>query len=75
MLVMTSYENHDETVQFFKQNFYFGGDESSFVFFPQTMLPALTKDGKIMMSSKGSLKLAPNGNGAFFDALAKSSQL
>ena len=27
------------------------------------------------MSSKGSLKLAPNGNGAFFDALAKSSQL
>ena len=34
MLVMTSFENHNETVQFFRQNFYFGGDESSFIFFP-----------------------------------------
>jgi len=71
MYVMTSHENHRETVQFFRQNHYFGGDESSFVFFPQAMLPALTTEGKIMMSSKSSLKLAPNGNGAFFDALMK----
>ena len=75
MFVMTSYENHVETVQFFKQNFYFGGDESSFVFFPQTMLPALTTEGKIMMSSKGTLKLAPNGNGALFDALYKDKYM
>ena len=34
MFVMTSYENHDETVQFFRANGYFGGSESSFVFFP-----------------------------------------
>jgi len=35
MFIMTSYENHDETVEFFRENAYFGGGESSFVFFPQ----------------------------------------
>jgi UDP-N-acetylglucosamine/UDP-N-acetylgalactosamine diphosphorylase len=75
MLVMTSFENHSETVQFFRQNFFFGGDESSFIFFPQAMLPALTTEGKIMMSSKSTLKLAPNGNGAFFDSLQKEQGL
>ena len=75
MFVMTSFENHAETVKFFKENEYFGGSENSFVFFPQTMLPALTTEGKIMMSSKSTLKLAPNGNGAFFDALAKNEKL
>jgi len=33
MLVMTSAINHDETVQFYKDNKYFGGQESSFIFF------------------------------------------
>ena len=41
MFLMTSYENHDETVKFFVDNNYFGGHEDSFVFFPQMMLPAL----------------------------------
>ena len=41
MFVMTSPENHEETVQFFKENGYFGGLESSFVFFQQQMLPAV----------------------------------
>ena len=34
MFVMTSYENHDETVAFFRENAFFGGDQNSFVFFP-----------------------------------------
>ena len=40
MLIMTSYENHSQTVQFFRQNAFFGGSEDSFEFFPQSVLPA-----------------------------------
>ena len=49
MFIMTSIENHEETVQFFKDNSYFGGQESNFVFFAQQMLPALDTNGKIML--------------------------
>ena len=75
MFVMTSYENHDETVQFFKDNCFFGGAEESFIFFPRQMLPALDTNGKIMLKSYCDLKLAPNGNGAFFDALSKDERI
>ena len=49
MFIMTSRENHEETVQFFKDNAFFGGQESNFVFFPQQMLPALDTNGKILL--------------------------
>jgi len=75
MFVMTSHENHDETVNFFRENNFFGGDKDSFVFFPQAMLPAVDENGKIMLSSKGSLKLAPNGNGALFDSLKTNREV
>ena len=75
MFVMTSYENHDETVNFFRDNNYFGAHQDSFVFFPQMMLPALDASGKILMSSSSSLKLAPNGNGALFDSLKSNREV
>ena len=75
MFIMTSFENHDETVQFFKENGYFGGQESSFVFFPQQMLPAVDTNGKIMMRKHTNIKLAPNGNGAFFEALKSNASV
>ena len=75
MFVMTSFENHDETVAFFRDNKFFGGDQNSFVFFPQSMLPAVDENGKIMLASKNSLKLAPNGNGALFDSLKTNREV
>ena len=75
MFIMTSYENHDETVQFFKDNCFFGGAEESFIFFPQQMLPALDTDGKIMLKSYCELKLAPNGNGALFEAIRSNIEV
>ena len=75
MFVMTSYENHEETVDFFRENNYFGGKESSFIFFPQQMLPALDTSGKIMLKSQSELKLAPNGNGALFEALRSNQSV
>ncbi len=75
MFLMTSYENHDETVQFFRDNAFFGGQESSFVFFPQQMLPALDTSGKILLKTYSELKLAPNGNGALFEAIRSRSDV
>jgi len=75
MMVMTSHENHAETVKFFKANNYFGGNEKSFVFFPQAMLPAVDANGKILMSSESTIKLAPNGNGALFDSISKRPEI
>lgn len=51
MLVMTSALNHKETTQFFKDNKYFGGEASSFIFFSQAVIPAVDTDGKIIMKS------------------------
>lgn len=34
MLIMTSNENHDETIYHFKKNKWFGGSEKNFEFFP-----------------------------------------
>ena len=39
------------------------------------MLPAVDENGKIMMASQSSLKLAPNGNGALFDSLKSNREV
>ena len=53
LMIMTSPENHEETVQFFKDKSYFGGLPSSFVFFQQQMMPAVDDQGNIIMKSSG----------------------
>jgi UDP-N-acetylglucosamine pyrophosphorylase len=63
---MTSDMNHDEIVDYFKANHYFGYDEDAIVFFPQGGIPALTYDGKVIIESEGNLSLAPGGNGAIY---------
>ena len=55
-MIMTSSVNHEETYGFFKSNNFFGGNESSFVFFSQSSLPAVDSDGKIIMKALGVLK-------------------
>ena len=39
------------------------------------MLPAIDAEGKILMQSENRILLAPNGNGALFDSIAKSEDL
>lgn len=67
--LMTSEMNHDEIVNYFKANNYFGYDEDAIVFFPQGGIPALTYDGKIIIESEGNLSLAPGGNGAIYSEM------
>lgn len=74
-LVMTSPLNHEATCSFFKDNGYFGLSEDDVWFFVQGTLPCLTRDGKIILESAGSVAAAPDGNGGFYPALQKSGCL
>lgn len=69
LLIMTSGNNHDETMSFFSENNYFGAKAHQIIFFMQSSLPALDTSGKIIMRSQYETQLSPNGNGALFEAI------
>ncbi len=73
--IMTSKENNDATVSFFKENNYFGYSEKDIFFLVQDLLPVVDENGKILMDGEGSISLGPNGNGGCFLALDKSGAL
>lgn len=67
--VMTSGPTRGATESFFKKNGFFGLDEKQVVFFEQGVLPAFTPQGKIILETKSSLSVAPDGNGGIYAAL------
>jgi UDP-N-acetylglucosamine/UDP-N-acetylgalactosamine diphosphorylase len=71
LLIMTSNENHNETVEYFKEHNYFEVDRDNIIFFPQDTIPALTLEGKVILKSKDEVFEAPNGNGGCFIAMKK----
>ncbi|HEX3047355.1 MAG TPA: UDPGP type 1 family protein [Bacillota bacterium] len=73
--IMTSPENHQETLAFFETHQYFGYPQSELCFFSQALLPILDHEGKIMLSAPDKITLGPNGNGGSFLALEKSGAL
>ncbi len=73
--VMTSDINDAPTRAFFEKNNYFGYDKSLVRFFPQGMMPAFGTDGKMLLGSKDSLALSPDGHGGSLRALRKSGAL
>ena len=73
LYVMTSPLNHEETMRFFEQNHNFG--LNSVTCFPQGMLPCLFDDGTIIMESKSSVAMAPDGNGGIYPALVNSGMI
>jgi UDP-N-acetylglucosamine/UDP-N-acetylgalactosamine diphosphorylase len=73
--IMTSEENHEQTVGFFRERRFFGMPERDVFFFKQGQLPVVDDKGKILLASKGKLSQGPNGNGGCFLALAQSGAL
>ncbi len=73
--IMTSLLNNRQTVDFFAENKYFGLDKEQIFFFVQGTMPAVDYQGKLLMSSKSSLCLSPDGHGGTLLALKKSGAL
>lgn len=67
--IMTSHINHKETAEFFEKHNYFGYGKENITFFPQAMVPAMDKNGNILLENKHTVLLSPNGNGGLFASL------
>ena len=75
-LIMTSAATHDETVQFFQAEGFFGLSSDSVHFFQQASLPAVDANtGKLLMNRKSSLCMSPDGHGGVITALRTSGLL
>ncbi|MDE7379417.1 MAG: UTP--glucose-1-phosphate uridylyltransferase [Clostridia bacterium] len=72
MFVMTSTINHKQTVDFFKENAYFGYQADKIHFYVQKTAPAISEDGKILLEEKYMPVLTPNGNGGWYFSLRTS---
>lgn len=71
LYVMTSAPTRAATESFFVENDFFGISQSQVTFFDQGTLPCFTFDGKLILASKSSLAIAPDGNGGLYRALGK----
>ena len=72
--IMTSEENNEETIEFFKKNKYFGY-EKNIHFFVQGQLPMVDTEGKILISENGLIKEAADGHGGVYESLVKSKMV
>jgi UDP-N-acetylglucosamine/UDP-N-acetylgalactosamine diphosphorylase len=70
--VMTSEANHDETVEYFEAESYFGIPLADVMIFKQGMLPAFDFAGRVLLEEKHSLAMAPDGHGGSLKALVQS---
>ena len=72
--IMTSEENNEETIEFFKKNRYFGY-EKNVHFFIQGQLPMVDTEGKILIGEDGLIKEAADGHGGVYESLVKSKMI
>ena len=75
LFVMTSEKNNKDTVEFFKENNFFGYNEEYVFFFVQQMAPSVSYEGKIYMEEKGRISTSPNGNGGWFISMVRAGLL
>jgi len=67
--IMTSPQNHDQTVEIFKNNDYYGLSESDVFIFQQETLPNFSLDGKILLADEATIAASPDGHGGSLKAL------
>ncbi|MBI5422632.1 MAG: UDPGP type 1 family protein [Opitutae bacterium] len=73
--IMTSHANHAQTEAFFEQHQFFGLERSHVHFFRQGRMPAVNFEGKILLETKSSIALSPDGHGGSLRALHRSGAL
>ena len=73
--IMTSHANHEQTEQFFAANKFFGLDRSRVHFFRQGRMPAVDFAGKLLLETRSTLALSPDGHGGSLRALQRSGAL
>ena len=73
--IMTSEENNKQTVEFFKENNYFGYNKEYIKFFIQGQLPMLNEEGKILLNEEGRVKRAADGHGGIFKCIKEQGVL
>lgn len=69
---MTSKQNYEDTVNFFKANQFFGYKEKDVVFFKQGELPVLNEQGKLLLDKNANINQAADGHGGIFTAMRKN---
>lgn len=70
--IMTSSENNEDIIDFFKNHQYFGYPKEDIMFFKQENLPLITPEGKLMIGNHKLIKEAANGNGGIFSSMYKN---
>ncbi|SMP71924.1 UDP-N-acetylglucosamine/UDP-N-acetylgalactosaminediphosphorylase [Neorhodopirellula lusitana] len=76
MYLMTSEATDAATRKYFESNNYLGLDPSQVIIFQQGTMPAVDAEtGKLLLASKGSLALSPDGHGGTLRALDRNGCL
>lgn len=73
--IMTSKENHEETVTFLEKNNYFGYDRENVTIFTQSEIPLIDTKGKLLINKEYKIKEASDGNGGTYSSLRRSGCL
>lgn len=73
--IMTSHANHEATETFLQENKFFGLDKGHVHLFRQGRMPAVDFNGKILLETKGSIAMSPDGHGGSLRALERSGAL
>ena len=75
LYIMTSPPTHEETIEYLNKENFFGMDPSDVMIYCQGVMPAVDKDGKLLLEEKGKIFVSPDGHGGALLALEKSGAL
>lgn len=73
--VMTSPLNHQQTVEIFQANNYYGLNKDNVFIFRQGTLPNFDFDGRILLADKDTIACSPDGHGGCLKALYQSGAI
>lgn len=73
--IMTSTENHEKTVNFFKEHNYFNYPYDKIKFFNQGNLPLVNEQGKLLVDENMHIKFAADGNGCIYKSMKEEGIL